>query len=66
MRDVMGKRMQMKDVMGKRMQTIKVKDYDDDWINRLAVIGNRFEAMESEEERRAALDFFIAKYGSDQ
>lgn len=46
----------------RRTQTIKVKDYGDEWLNRLAVIGDRFEAMECDRERAAALRFFLAKY----
>lgn len=45
------------------MQTIKVKDYGDTWVNRLAIIGHAFEAMESDIERAAALHFFNSKYG---
>ena len=48
-----------------KMQMIKVMDHGDDWVNRLAVIGNQFEKMESAKERGAALRFFIAKYRAD-
>jgi hypothetical protein len=47
--------------MPKRERIIKVKDYGDDWINRLAVVTTTFEKM-SEEERGATLRFIRAKY----
>jgi hypothetical protein len=47
--------------MPAKMQKIKLKDYDDDWINRLAVICDRFDGM-NDVERDAALRFVLARY----
>ena len=46
----------------KRIQVIKVRNYDEDRINRLAVVVDRFEAMETDKERRMALDWLESKY----
>lgn len=43
------------------LQKIKVKDYGDDWINRLAVILKTIEQM-SDAERAASLTFILDKY----
>lgn len=42
-------------------QTIKVRDYGDDWLNRLAVILKLTEKMD-ERELEATLDFVVGKY----
>lgn len=47
--------------MTKRLQKIKVKDYGDSWVNRLAVVLVTFEKMEHA-ERAATLDFVVSKY----
>lgn len=48
----------------KPMQEIKVKDYGDEWVNRLAVVGSQLEKMEPA-ERAAALRFFKSKYSAE-
>jgi hypothetical protein len=45
----------------KHVQVIKVKDYGDHWINRLAVILSTLAKMEPR-EREASLEFIVAKY----
>lgn len=45
----------------KKMQTIKVRDYGDDWVNRLAVVCEMVEKMD-ERERFATLAFVNSKY----
>lgn len=45
----------------KRMQTIKVTDYGDDWINRLAVVMMTFSRM-GDDEREATLRYLLSKY----
>lgn len=45
-------------------QIIKVKNYGDDWVNRLAIVGVTLEKMESD-ERAAALRFFKSKYSKE-
>jgi hypothetical protein len=42
-------------------QTIKVRDYGDDWINRLAVLLKTIAKMD-EREREATLSFIFGKY----
>jgi hypothetical protein len=44
-----------------KWQTIKVRDYGDDWLNRLAVILKMTEKM-GEREREATLNFVVGKY----
>jgi hypothetical protein len=44
-----------------KYQTIKVRDYGDDWLNRLAVILKMTEKMD-ERERDATLSFVNGKY----
>jgi len=44
-----------------KMQTVKVKDYGDDWINRLAVVLDQIQKM-GKTEREATLDFIVARY----
>lgn len=44
-----------------KWQTIKVRDYDDDWLNRLATILKMTEKMD-EREREATLAFVVGKY----
>jgi hypothetical protein len=44
-------------------QIVKVKNYGNDWINRLAVVGDQFEKMEGSKEQAAALRFILSKYG---
>lgn len=46
------------------LQTIRVKDYGDDWVNRLAVVGSQLEKMESD-ERAAAFRYFKSKYSKE-
>ena len=50
--------------MAKRLpqQVVKVKNYGNDWVNRLAVIGSQFEKMSGTKEQAAALRFLISKY----
>lgn len=45
----------------KRTQTIKVKDYGDEYVNRLAVVLNQIGKMEPW-ERQAALQFVHSKW----
>ena len=45
-------------------QVIKVKNYGDGWINRLAVVLNQFEKME-QTERGAILRYIKSKYSAD-
>ena len=45
----------------KRMHVVKVKDYGDDWINRLAVVMTTLAKMEPR-EREASLEFIVSKY----
>jgi hypothetical protein len=45
----------------KRIQIIKVKDYGDPWVNRLAVVAVIFAKMEPC-ERVATLEFMTSKY----
>jgi hypothetical protein len=45
----------------KHVQVIKVKDYGDHWINRLAVILDTLAKMEPR-EREVSLEFIVAKY----
>lgn len=47
--------------MSKKLQKIKVRDYGDAWINRLAIVMQAFAAM-SDDERGATLRFINAKY----
>ena len=44
-----------------RVQIIRVKDYGDDWVNRLALVLKAFEQMEPR-EREASLEFVVSKY----
>jgi hypothetical protein len=44
-----------------KLQKIKVKDYGDDWLNRLAVILVTLAKMEPR-ERDATLEFIVSKY----
>lgn len=44
-----------------KYQTIKVRDYGDDWLNRLAVILQMTEKMD-DREREATLSFVVGKY----
>jgi hypothetical protein len=43
-------------------QVIKVKNYGDPRINRLAVVQDQFCKMENDKERRLALEWFMSKY----
>lgn len=45
-------------------QVVKVKNYGDDWINRLAVVLATTEKMEPK-ERSAALAFMKSKYEAE-
>jgi hypothetical protein len=45
----------------KRVQVIKVKDYGDHWVNRLAIILETLAKMEPR-EREASLEFIASKY----
>ena len=49
----------------KRLQIVKVKDYEDGWVNRLAVVLDQFRKMDSTRERGASLRFLIEKYQAD-
>lgn len=44
-----------------KYQNIKIKDYGDDWINRLAVILKTIEKMDRD-ERNATLEFVFNKF----
>ena len=44
-------------------QIVKVRNYGNGWINRLAVIGDQFEKMEGAKEQGAALRYVLSKYG---
>ena len=44
-----------------KWQTIKVRDYGDDWLNRLATILKMTEKMD-DREREATLTFVVGKY----
>jgi len=46
------------------MQVIKIKNYGDDWINRLAVVMITMGKMEHD-ERSACLKFMKSKYSID-
>jgi hypothetical protein len=48
--------------MSMKWQTIKVRDYGDDWLNRLATILKMTEKMGAR-EREATLTFVVEKYG---
>ena len=48
--------------MPKKMQIVRIPDYGDDWINRLALVGYAFDAMEDDKERAATLTFYLQKY----
>lgn len=43
-------------------QVIKVENYGDDWINRLAVVLDQFEKMSGSVEQGATLQFLMSKY----
>ena len=43
-------------------QVVKVKNYGNDWISRLAVISDQFEKMEGAREQKAALEYIMSKY----
>jgi hypothetical protein len=47
--------------MSKKWQTIKVRDYGDDWLNRLATILKMTEKM-GDRELEATLSFIVGKY----
>lgn len=47
--------------MAKKLQKIKVMDYGDDWLNRLAVILVTLSKM-GDRERRATLAFVVGRY----
>jgi hypothetical protein len=47
--------------MAKRLQVIKVKDYGDPHVNRLAVVCAMFDKMEGPGEQKAALTFLCAR-----
>jgi hypothetical protein len=44
--------------------TVKIRDYGDDEVNRLALVGVTLERM-GKEERARALRFFKSKYSAD-
>ena len=46
----------------KRIQIIKLKDYGDPWINRLAIVCDQFKKMDSAAEKSATLRFLVDKY----
>ena len=48
--------------MPKRLQHIKVKDYGEEWVNRLAVVEDQFSKMGAV-EKGATLQWLISKYG---
>lgn len=52
--------------MAKRLpqQVVKVKNYGDDWINRLAIVLCTIEKMETD-ERLAAFRFMKSKYSKE-
>jgi hypothetical protein len=47
----------------KKIQVIKVKNWGDEWLNRLAVIEDRFGKMGAT-ERKATMNWLIAKYAT--
>lgn len=49
--------------MRKKLQHIKVKDYRDPWVNRLAVVEAMFQQM-GENERSAVLGWINSKYAN--
>lgn len=44
-----------------KQRVITVRDYGDDWLNRLAVVVSTIEEMEPK-EREASLEFIASKY----
>lgn len=44
-----------------KRQTVKIKDYGDDWLNRLALVLTTIEKM-GPTEREASLEFIVSKY----
>ena len=51
--------------MAKKMQTVKVRDYGDAAVNRLAVICDQIAKMPNDREREASLKFVMSKYNID-
>ena len=47
-----------------RQQIIKIRNYGNDWLNRLAIVEDTFEKMEPK-ERAAAFRWLISKYPNE-
>lgn len=49
--------------MRAKLRTVKLTDYGDDWVNRLAQVEDAFGKME-QRERSATLNWLVSKYGN--